>query len=137
MSAFIVSDQTMVFVVNTIEEMEGLRSPCFAPFLTDGEVNPAKLGNELFQLNHDAVSHRYDDNETITSLYRHRSLMPAGGRAEKCQRLKAMQCLSYQCSEGNVPAQPLFKALEQAIDWLQYDIISNLAEYNAAQWDAA
>ena len=139
MSAFIVSDTTMNFVVNTIQDFDGLRSSCFAPFLTDGEVDCNKLGNKLFHLNNDAVCQRYDDHDdsNVIEFFRHTSLMPASDRAEKCQRLKAVQCLIYQCSEGDVPETPLFKALDALSDWLQYNIISSLPEYNAAKWDAA
>ena len=93
MSAFIVSDTTMNFVVNTIQDFDGLRSSCFAPFLTDGEVDCNKLGNKLFQLNNDAVSQRYGNDDGVVDLFHHRSLMPASGRAEKCQRLKAVPIL--------------------------------------------
>lgn len=138
MSAFIVSDATMNFVVNTIQDFDGLRSSCFAPFLIHGEVDCDKLGNKLFQLNNDAVSQRYDDHDdNVVDLFHHRSILPASGRAEKCQRLKAVQCLVYQCSEGDVPETPLFKALDSLSDWLQYDIISSLPEYRVAKWDAA
>lgn len=50
------------------------------------------------------------------------------------QALKSLRCWLYQCSEGNVPEQPLFKALERYAGDLAFHIVAELPGWNAAEW---
>jgi len=47
---------------------------------------------------------------------------------------KAASCLRYQCSEGDVPEQPLYKALVQFIGDLACETIDETDEYDACPW---
>ena len=47
---------------------------------------------------------------------------------------KAAQCLRYQCSEGDVPEWTLYKGLNNIIECFANEIISNMPEYEAANW---
>jgi hypothetical protein len=53
------------------------------------------------------------------------------------QAYKSLQCLSYQCCEGNVPDNPLYKLLEEIENAMARQIVSDLAEYDKAEWDGA
>lgn len=133
MSAFIVSDKTMNTVVNAF-------------FKHDRQMRDAPqdqlelLGHQLFDMNADAIRARYgerDDGYDETPDYRWTPLRLYDGRAALCAMLKAAQCLGYQCSEGDVPDYPLYKRLNALVEDLSYEIISELPEYNRAEWDAA
>ena len=55
--------------------------------------------------------------------------------ATMIQVFKSVQCLLYQCSEENVPNQPLYKFLEELENLIARHIISEMPEYEKAQWD--
>jgi hypothetical protein len=42
--------------------------------------------------------------------------------------------LLYQCSEGDVPEQSLFKALESIISSIANEIIQAMPDYEQAPW---
>ena len=118
MSVFLVTNETINRVVSAmLAENEACE---------DGD----KLGAELLRMNHEALAARYGDSvpSDVTFRYRHESYM-------KHNRLKAMACLHYQCSEGDVPDCDLYQRLEKAIDDLAYDIATSTQEYNDAPWD--
>lgn len=48
--------------------------------------------------------------------------------------LKSLQCFLYQCSEGEVPYDPLYKALREFENVLKDNIIVALPEYQEAPW---
>lgn len=89
-----------------------------------------ELGDELFALNADAVSQRYEEPaEKIEYRFE-------WAACNKYQALKSLSCLLYQCSEGDVPNRALYKALEDCKSALMYEIIARLPEYESAKWDA-
>jgi hypothetical protein len=47
---------------------------------------------------------------------------------------KSLQCYLYQCGEGAVPGTALYKAVQNIADTLARYIISDLPEYEAANW---
>jgi hypothetical protein len=47
---------------------------------------------------------------------------------------KMMQCLRYQCAEGDIPEEPLFKALASAIAAECESYVNGLDEYDACPW---
>lgn len=48
--------------------------------------------------------------------------------------LKSLNCLLYQCSEGDVPETPLYRALDTLSDQWAQEIVSRLPEYAEARW---
>ena len=133
MSAFIVSDKTMNIAVNAF-------------FKHDRQMRDAPqdqlelLGRQLFDMNSTAVEARYgesDDGFSDTPDYSWTPLRLYEGKAALCAMFKAVQCLRYQCSEGDVPNYPLYKRLNDLLETLSYEIICRLPEYNKAEWDAA
>ena len=48
---------------------------------------------------------------------------------------KSLNCYLYQCSEGSVPDQVLFKALEKLRGSLAYEIATSSREYESGAWE--
>jgi hypothetical protein len=100
---------------------------------------PQTLAKKLLDLNIEAVHQRYGDTsietmpgkvgqklEDYAYRFNHSTLV---------QVYKSVQCLSYQCAEGNVPETQLYKFLEDLENTLAKEIVSALTEYNKAAWD--
>jgi hypothetical protein len=135
MSAFIVDDGTIDRVIDAIFLHRENMTCEHGAFNIADEV-PAKwdeLGVRLLRMNHRATRQRYGDPEPLHIEYRYplRFL-----QTTKVQALKATRCLLYQCSEGNVPDEPLFKELERFSDCQAHWIVSDLPEYSEAAWDS-
>jgi hypothetical protein len=131
MSAFIVSTDCMHRVVDAIMEDHRRNSEPFAGIPKESPDAADMIGRQLFQLNRRAVLDRYPGDEEYAAVpaYSHHPL-----RASKVARFKAIRCLLYQCSEGDVPESPIFKQLED-VSWdLAYTIISELPEWECADW---
>lgn len=120
MSAFVVSNETMNRVVN-------------CPLIEGCDSSAAKdqLGNELYKMNAQAVQQRYKDREQEQPKFRY-----SPKNYSNIEILKAMHCLRYQCSEGNVPEQSLYAALTSWIQTLEHEIVCRHPAYEAADWDA-
>ena len=58
----------------------------------------------------------------------------AGALRPPVERLKAIRCLIYQCSEGKVPDSKLYKELEVMSGRLANVIVQNTHEYDGAPW---
>ena len=90
------------------------------------------LGDKLQAMNCNAYQQRYGgDNVTYweTSYQFTYDFPPA-----LIQAVKSMQCLLYQCSEGDVPDMPLYKALSAIIDSTAMLIVTSSPEYKIADW---
>lgn len=129
MSAFIVDDSTINRIVSFVASWEG-RSWYQSQFKKAGvDANePTEFGQALAQMNQDAVNQRYQEEPTELT-YQHKYV-----QANKVAVYKAIQCLSYQCAEGNVPERELYKLLESMGIWVAGEIIRELPEYEQATW---
>ncbi|MFL5241255.1 MAG: hypothetical protein ACJ8FY_04040 [Gemmataceae bacterium] len=85
MSAFIVSERTMHRAVSALMPQD---APCAAC---------DEMGQQLYRLNAVAIAQRYGQRADIPD-YRYVVVFPP-----LIQQLKSLNCLIYQCSEGNVP----------------------------------
>lgn len=139
MSAFIVEDQTINRLVSFLNADR--TGSCHHSFGRLGYVQSdhdslRKLAGDLFQMNCDAVDARYGKGTSANDTEAMEGEFPY--RFDPCsavQAYKAAQCLSYQCSEGDIDQRPLFKALEQSIAAIAHCIISDMPAYNAAKWE--
>lgn len=88
------------------------------------------IGRRLWAMNAEAVGQRYEEEaEPPPFLFSYR---PA--KYSPAQILKCLECLRYQCSEGDIDQRPLYAELEQKMyRWAQH-IANETAEYKAAQW---
>jgi hypothetical protein len=123
--------------------------------ITDAE----RLGQDLFDMNVDAFCERYPAEEvnaatTLASLgcrtlplkcrtsypedigeFEYYAAMPAPlTREALIQAHKSASCLLYQCSEGDVPERPLFKALKAFTQRLAKEFITIDPRWEEAQW---
>src|SRR5512143_1034988 len=128
MSAYIVEDKTINRIANWLtrevskssylrqktEEIFGISSasPQF------GQT----VGQALFRLNIDGVNERYGDGgaERFRKLnYTYTQAEPAAMSASlsaKLQALKSMQCWLYQCMEGEVVKDPLYRFFREVVE---------------------
>ncbi len=144
MSAFVVSTETMDRVVDGVilaarlAGKHGQAMDSFAGIRTTDPDARTMIGRKLFAMNHMAVNYRYgslardtwplDEHQTYT--------YGTGGKGQSPAALvKAMDCLAYQCAEGDVPKSRLYKELATAIGLLCRDIVSGLPNYERAPWD--
>lgn len=129
MSAFIVDDKTINRIVSYI------LGPCgewfkirLKTFLKSEEIGPDILGKKMLEMNHEAVEQRYNQQKReVSYTYQHVVV-------RKIQVFKSLQCFTYQCSEGNVPEQEFFKLLEELEHNLASEIVSEIKEYQDAEW---
>ncbi|MBN1892328.1 MAG: hypothetical protein JW780_06055 [Clostridiales bacterium] len=119
MSAFIVSNETMNKVIAGFE-------------MTDRALDESQrtlLVRYLYRLNTRAVNHRYHDHQAP----------PVFTYTPRCYSLheiyKALQCLRYQCSNGQYSTHPLIQELFKLELHIANEIISHTKEYENAKWD--
>jgi len=99
---------------------------------SDTEEEARKLVLSWNAMNIEALRQRYGDENKPCKLPKK---LPAAPSA--VQLVKSLQCLSYQCSEGNVGEGCFvdeFKAIQGTISELCEMIVRNLPEYEAAEW---
>lgn len=147
MSAFVVEDKTINSILAWIEQCawSSEKDHLIRPFRSIGyNINRAeiddvfygvlrKLASDLFKMNCDGVNARYGENQAqefrpLDFEYKSITAPPI------VQAIKSMQCLLYQCSEGDVGTQPLYKALADTIDRCCSHVVSALPEYDKAKW---
>jgi hypothetical protein len=112
-------------------------------YTSEMSIDKQKLVNALFDLNIQAVKERYGDESPATMpghVQTNKQLaigqIPyAYTDANIIQVYKSLKCLIYQCSEGNVPNTPLYKFLEELENTIARHIVSELPEYEKAEWD--
>ena len=94
----------------------------------------SRLASALYLLNRTAVAQRYGEGIAAKDESKSPAFTFRPVRRDPVAVNKAASCLSYQCSEGEVPEQPLFKALESIIDQVANQIVNKLPAYAAAPW---
>lgn len=131
MSSFIVSKECMDRVVTVIcrRNQYGQIIRTFDGLDTAAANAATEIGRRLYSLNIEAVYQRYPDTQDNPDAMpgpirdgrsealrlRDTYKAPALSRSPFCAPetmvagVKAMQCLAYQCAEGDVPERPLFK----------------------------
>ena len=90
------------------------------------------LGRMLFHLNHLALHAAY--GEPIPAGCGSFFFAPALLDRSRVVRLKAMQCLRYQCSEGDVPDSKLFAELNAFVGLSAEAIVREIPAYKATPW---
>ncbi len=142
MSAFIVEDKVINVILGYLHqkaapntwEAQQLKK-LFGVDCTNREAVKA-LGDQLFQMNIDAINQRYGPGsaEDFRSLD-YKPVIDMHGPCKKARVLKAINCLQYQCSEGNVDELPLFSALSELGNMVARDVAENSKEYSEASWN--
>jgi hypothetical protein len=139
MSAFMVEDKTINYVVNWLRrEIDRLHIISHklkeVGFDTSESGWAERLGQAMFLLNIKAVDTRYGNGEAVKFRkldyrFEHTDTVPL------VQVLKSLQCWLYQCCEGAVPETVLYKLFDEDIRlFLMSKIITGLPEYEEAEW---
>jgi hypothetical protein len=138
MSAFMVNANVMAKVVTAIllnldtfdGESTHRTALLAAPTHAQKEAG-AKIGRKLFLMNRRALHGRYgcSDNNRLPQF-----VFEKWAAATPVEQFKAIHCLLYQCSEGNVPNSPLYGELNCVAGELAQRIVQDLPEYDKASW---
>ena len=154
MSAYVVSYETLNKILAGIDYTKYRHSSYpGAPNKLQGQEYSAgfepealtKLGRELLYLNVRAVYCRYEDMRPKTPSQVVDFWLPGNEGTEffyddgttpprPLQLYKTLQCFLYQCSEGTIIHDPLFKEMEAWANRVGHFIISMLPEYETAVW---
>lgn len=121
MSAFVVEKRTIDAVVN-------LWDPHYRQC---DEVRDA-FGRELWQMNVDAVNTRYPQDK-IEPPEDYKNAYPTRFGEQSPAMLKALNCLIYQCAEGDIPKRALFTSLQDLSRQVANRIVEQMPDYAAAE----
>jgi hypothetical protein len=139
MSAYMVRDETINRVITWLS-WEINRSDWLKKKVSDElRLDTTKadweeiLGLAMFELNIQGVNERYGEGEAQKFRKINYRYSPIHG--SQIQVLKSMQCWLYQCMEGEVVKEPLYKFFDSVVEHhLMSSIISDLPEYQKAEW---
>jgi hypothetical protein len=105
-----------------------------AVFAERGDDEETTVLRALYQLNIDAVNQRYDESHSEKMPSAYKSACKLTPHLSLHQFLKSMHCITYQMSEGDVPEHPVFKALADVVNTVQYHLATNNGAYEGAKW---
>lgn len=130
MSAFMVSTETMQRVVDAIDKRHC--NSHWQGMPTEDSKCLDQIGAALFDLNYAAVTARYHDPSQSVPQFKYRPL----GKVRDDEHFIALECLIYQCSEGNIPeTSNMYKALLKLRDKIALNVAHEAAKQNGAPWD--
>jgi hypothetical protein len=139
MSAYIVKYQTINRVVEwlyweiTISSSLKTKLERATGIDTAGYDWQDTLGKFMFDLNVAGVNARYGEGAAGKFCKLNYSYQPVHGTP--IQVLKSLQCFLYQCTEGEVVKEPLYRFLQDTVEpYRMGKIIAALPEYEAAEW---
>jgi hypothetical protein len=124
MSAFIVSGDTMNRVLAAIR-----KRGYWSGQSVQADQHLQRIAADLFAMNARAMAARYGCQDEPPH-HEYRPAFPTD-----IEMYKALRCLIHQCSEGNVPDEPLYRELEAVASCLAAEIIARLPAYQRAPWD--
>lgn len=147
MSAFYVGTESLSMLTDIIYRymVAGFNSFGFDFPREVEEVFYGKTDTEIFNLlsstNIDALVARYDEDtakdmidgkgyEVGHDIWQYRN----GIQPWHYQLLKSLNCYVYQCSEGNVPDTPIYKAMDKLSIRLAQFIACHQQEYIDSEW---
>lgn len=132
MSAYVVEEKTINKVITFLDNDQNMRSYLHHQLSLDLDTRDRAqdFGNKLMALNIQAVNERYSEHEPI---------VPNGYQfhyelTDQIGAYKALQCLIYQCSEGDVPKTKLYHTLKEISDYMAHCIVSSLKVYDERPW---
>jgi len=96
-------------------------------------ISEANLYRALELMNAEALRQRYGD-ELKDNISGSLPAFPWYKNLHRVEVYKAIRCYLYQCAEGDVHKSPLYKAVAEIAEALADAIISDMPEYEAANW---
>jgi len=138
MSSYLVDDRTVNRILTAISNekhyvywLKGSKNLADT-FFEDNELE--ELGKKMLKMNRLAVSIRYRKdraNEEKFEKYFNLEIETAS----KIQALKSLKCFLYQCNESSLIENCfLYKTLRKIESSMMNKIISDLPEYESAEW---
>ena len=92
-----------------------------------------KLAQEMFDLNARGVNEKY--GAVQAAKFRPLNFKPAILSVSAVSAFKAAQCWLYQCAEGTVPENIVYKFFQlELIPHIAEEIVESSAEYDNAEW---
>lgn len=92
-----------------------------------------KFAQQCCVLNVEAVNHRYQQNDPAPELrFTKASGLP---RWTDEQLIKHLECLSYQCAEGDREKSEVYQKIEKLIGHVARSIVGQSERYDLAPWD--
>lgn len=150
MSAYVVEDKVINQVISWIVTPRRDGDPIFEIILKETghdlrtKNGRAALGKAMFELNCTAVEQRYGDKSASDFRplnYRYIDQESLGGGliimgtpVTSVQAYKSLACWDYQCSEGDVPDTPLYKAMARVACEMAHIIVRSLPAWEQAAW---
>ena len=137
MSAFIVEEDNLYRVINSITKIEGYTKP-LKEIKEQAISNPKGLFKKLNSLNRYSISQRYEKDifeDKMTYPFNLSKYNEAVLKTNKHQNLKSLTCFLYQSCEGQAENSDLYKILNKISSDIAYNIVSNTEEYKKAKWD--
>lgn len=134
MSVYVVEDETInkiITYLNTDRDTgECLRRKLKDEYGYDLEKESTRqlLGQAILNLNIAAVNVRYKQHGLMPSF--RLAISPC----TPIQAAKSLDCLIYQCSEGDIVNEPLYKLLEYISNVWHGFIVRRLPQWNVAVW---
>jgi hypothetical protein len=144
MSAFVVGPDTMTNAMRALTCSGQIRR--FGEFDTAIATAGRDIGRALYAMNIAAVMERYPDcraDPTNLPGWDGCHLMPTTfdfgdfrpvSDADLIVCTKALHCVRYQCSEGDIHETPLWIALDSACKHLDTVIVTSLPAWQRAAW---
>jgi hypothetical protein len=146
MSAFMVADETINRSVSWLER-EIHRSSWLGDKLTDYHRSAEQanshgslglweqaLAERMFHLNLAALEARYGKAETVEYKERTFRYVPVAPQSD-IQALKSINCWLYQCMEGDIPSNPLYRFFDDiVVRYLLEKFVYNSPAYDTAVW---
>ena len=136
MSAYIVEADTLYRVINLITKIDYVNNS-LKPIKDEAILTPQILFNKLNTLNRFAISERYEAEKMTDkpsykfNLERYNQVV---SNTNQYQNFKSLQCLTYQCAEGEAFKSDLYKSLEEFERSFAVQIISSLKQYEQSTW---
>lgn len=137
MSAFVVEDKTINKIVAWLannRDIESWLEHWHPEINLNGRESRTAFGQALFDMNVEAVNQKYGENQAQEFRpldYDYLMELPQ----PDIHTYKTLNCLLYQCSEGNVPETKLYKSMVSIKHYLADRIVSHLKAYDEAPWD--
>ena len=98
------------------------------------DETPKSLGAMLHAMNCAAVDARYSDRASKPGKFKYER---TEGKPPLWQSIMTMECLKYQCSEGDIPKEVLYQDLEAVIEGAKNTLLRQVCpEYDRAEWGA-
>ena len=144
MSAFVVEDRTINRIVAFLAQ--GANEDAAKPLVRLGYKIQAngnggrvaqhrekeRLAKALFEMNCRAVDARYADHPARTKFHPEEFVFLTEAPPGAIEAIKRMGCLGYQCLEGDVPEEDLYKALRESQKLVALGYVCDSPEYDGA-----